>query len=172
MAKYFSTEGSCKPEEHYMVKLDDRMARIKRKLIDRKKYFVINRGRQYGKTTTLQRLAEYLSEEYPVFSLDFQGMMDEKFKNSETFSAAFVRMLQDVLEDREDGEARKLHDMLSDFVVQNPRIEMDGMFKFLSRMCRENVRPITSQFGFLLHAEKKIKFIYSKRMPKYYGYMI
>ena len=142
MAKYFNTEGSCKPEEHYMVKLDDRMARIKRKLIDRKKYFVINRGRQYGKTTTLQRLTDYLSEEYLVFSLDFQGMPDEKFKDSETFSAAFVRMLQDVLENREDGEARKLHDMLSDFAVQNPRIEMDGMFKFLSRMCRENVRPI------------------------------
>ena len=56
MTKYFNTEGSCKPEEHYMVKLDDRLARIKKLLVDRKKYFVINRGRQYGKTTTLRTL--------------------------------------------------------------------------------------------------------------------
>ena len=59
MTKYFNTEGSCKPEEHYMVKLDDRLARIKKLLVDRKKYFVINRGRQYGKTTTLRGLEEY-----------------------------------------------------------------------------------------------------------------
>ena len=59
MTKYFNTEGSCKPEEHYMVKLDDRLARIKKLLVDRKKYFVINRGRQYGKTTTLQALERF-----------------------------------------------------------------------------------------------------------------
>ena len=43
MTRYFNTEGLCRPEEHYMVRLDDRMAQIKRKLVDRKKYFVINK---------------------------------------------------------------------------------------------------------------------------------
>lgn len=47
--RYFNTEGLCRPEEHYMVRLDDRMEQIKKSLVDRKKYFVINRGRQYGK---------------------------------------------------------------------------------------------------------------------------
>ena len=36
MTKYFNTEGSCKPKEHYMVKLDDRLEMIKNLLVDRK----------------------------------------------------------------------------------------------------------------------------------------
>ena len=142
MTRYFNTEGLCTPEEHYMVRLDDRMAQIKRKLVDRKKYFVINRGRQYGKTTTLRALAEYLAEDYFVFSLDFQEMPDEKFESGDTFSLAFVSMLRDALENREDEEVQKLYGMVSDFIVQNPQIEMDEMFKFLSRMCSESLRPI------------------------------
>ena len=60
MARYFNTEGSCRPEEHYMVRLDERLGKIKRTLVDRRKYFVINRGRQYGKTTMLNALEKYL----------------------------------------------------------------------------------------------------------------
>lgn len=45
MTRYFNTEGFCNPKEHYMVKLDNRLERIKRLLVERKKYFVINRGR-------------------------------------------------------------------------------------------------------------------------------
>lgn len=71
--KYFNTEGLCRPKEHYMVNLDARLEKIKEQLVDRRKYFVINRGRQYGKTTTLRALEEYLGSEYIVLSLDFQG---------------------------------------------------------------------------------------------------
>ena len=74
MTKYFNTEGSCKPKEHYMVKLDDRLGMMKNLLVDRKKYFVINRGRQYGKTTTLRALEEYLKDDYIVLSLDFNSL--------------------------------------------------------------------------------------------------
>ena len=59
MTRYFNTEGLCIPEEHYMVRLDDRLEKIKRLYVKRGKYFVINRGRQYGKTTTLRALKEY-----------------------------------------------------------------------------------------------------------------
>lgn len=44
--KYFNTEGPCRPGEHYMVRLDGRLAYVEKMLIGRKKYFVINRGRQ------------------------------------------------------------------------------------------------------------------------------
>ena len=60
MTRYFNTEGLCKPDKHYMVRLDERLTQIKQQYIDRGKYFVINRGRQYGKTTTLRALKEYL----------------------------------------------------------------------------------------------------------------
>lgn len=32
--------------------------------------------------------------------------------------------------------------MLADFVEQYPKIEMDEMFRFLSRMCREGLSPV------------------------------
>ena len=79
MARYFNTEGRCNTDEHYMVRLDDRLAKIKKLFIDRGKYFVINRGRQYGKTTTLMALAEYLKDEYIVIAMDFQMMSTADF---------------------------------------------------------------------------------------------
>lgn len=58
--RYFNTEGRCKPELHYMAPLAERLKKIKEQYVDREKYFVINRGRQYGKTTTLMELTRYL----------------------------------------------------------------------------------------------------------------
>jgi hypothetical protein len=37
---------------------------------------VINRGRQYGKTTTLVAIARQLKDDYLVFSLSFESTMD------------------------------------------------------------------------------------------------
>lgn len=91
--RYFNTEGSCNSEEHYMVKWDDRLQKIKRMLVDRKKHFVINRGRQYGKTTTLEALRRYLKEDYTVLSLDFQQIGTEDFADASTFVQAFVKKL-------------------------------------------------------------------------------
>ena len=58
--RVFNTTGICDPAEHYMVDLAQRLSEV-RKLVDEGKYFAINRARQFGKTTTLHALAEYLS---------------------------------------------------------------------------------------------------------------
>ena len=71
MNKTFNSDGYCDPELHYMVDLSGRLREIKR-MIDAGKYFTVNRARQYGKTTILSFLAEYLKEEYEVINLDFQ----------------------------------------------------------------------------------------------------
>ena len=84
MAKYFNTEGPCYPQEHYMVNLDMRVQEIK-KLIDSRKYFSINRGRQYGKTTTLDILQERLKNQYTIFYISFEGFSEESFENENTF---------------------------------------------------------------------------------------
>ena len=68
--KTFNTTGACIPSIHYMVDIDDKLKKIK-KMVDDGSYFVINRARQYGKTTTLGRLETYLGGEYVVISLDF-----------------------------------------------------------------------------------------------------
>ena len=61
--KVFNTTANCVPEENYMVDISERLKEIK-KMVDEKKYFTINRARQYGKTTTLKALANYLQDEY------------------------------------------------------------------------------------------------------------
>ena len=67
-----------------------RLKKIKEDYIDYGSYFVINRGRQYGKTTTLKALEDYLSEEYIVVSLDFQMLGTEDFADEARFSSAFL----------------------------------------------------------------------------------
>ena len=69
--KEFNTTSACNPDEHYMVDIQDRIDEI-RKLVDNKKYFTINRARQYGKTTTLSELYKVLQIDYLVLFLDFQ----------------------------------------------------------------------------------------------------
>ena len=62
MSKTFNTTGVCIPEKHYMVNLESRLKEIK-SLVDTDSYFVINKARQYGKTTTLRALYKYLQNE-------------------------------------------------------------------------------------------------------------
>lgn len=89
MTHYFNTEGLCDPDIHYMVRLDDRLDKIKSAYVDRGRYFVINRGRQYGKTTTLRALARYLRKDYLVISMDFQMLSTSSFASEGQFVAAF-----------------------------------------------------------------------------------
>lgn len=72
MERYFNITGCCYPEEHYMVDLSSRLKEIK-KMIDKGQYFCINKGRQYGKTTTIMALEKYIEKDYVVVSVDFQG---------------------------------------------------------------------------------------------------
>ena len=96
MAKYFNTEGPCYPKEHYMVNLDLRIQEIK-KLIDSKKYFSINRGRQYGKTTTLDMLQEKLKSQYSIFYISFEGFAEESFQNEDAFCRLFAGHVYDTI---------------------------------------------------------------------------
>lgn len=92
MERYFNITGCCYPEEHYMVNLDSRLAEIK-KMIDKGQYFCINKGRQYGKTTTIMALEKYLEEDYVVVSMDFQGLSTAEFATEGMFTKAFAREL-------------------------------------------------------------------------------
>ena len=74
----FNTTGTCFADKHYMVNIDERVQEIK-KMVDRGDYFCINRGRQYGKTTTLRFLKKALEAEYTVFSISFEGEDEEAF---------------------------------------------------------------------------------------------
>lgn len=59
MEKRFNTTGTCNSTKHYMVNLSDKLDIIE-KMVDRGDYFVINRPRQYGKTTIISGLSKRL----------------------------------------------------------------------------------------------------------------
>ena len=142
MTRYFNTEGSCNPKEHYMVKLNDRSKRIKKLLVDRKKYFIINRGRQYGKTTTLDALRRELKEQYIVLSLDFQQMGTEDFADTSMFVCAFAKKLFMAFRSVESEDKEHLQGMLSDFQHTGSGAGMSDLFECLSHMCEISSRPM------------------------------
>lgn len=141
MRRYFNTEGACSPKRHYMVNLDKRLRQIKEQYVDRGKYFVINRGRQYGKTTTLQALGEYLSEEYLVLSLDFQKISSANFENEDVFSRAIIRQISHTLRGQKELQA-VLDDLQEAFENSKNGGTLDLLFDACSEMCRISEKPI------------------------------
>lgn len=142
MRKKFNITGSCNPQKHYMVDLTDRIKRIKEEYVDEGSYFVINRGRQYGKTTTLQALRKYLAKEYIVFSLDFQKMATKKFTDEITFANGFVEKLLIALKDAKSNDENWIKKQLLDLKNSHIDFEMDELFIFLSSLCEASPRPI------------------------------
>lgn len=139
--KYFNTEGSCNPNEHYMVKLDDRLNSIKRMLVDRKKYFVINKGRQYGKTTTLRALEDYLKADYIVLPLDFQQLGTEDFADAPTFVRAFAEIVIKEFGINGSEGAKELSEPLTKLIGKE-NSSLKELFSCLSDICRNSPSPI------------------------------
>lgn len=141
MKRRFNVTGSCSPQRRYMVRLDDRLEKIKEDYVDYGSYFVINRGRQYGKTTTLKALAKYLSGEYVVLSLDFQQMGTEDFADVATFAHAFANALIEKLEINGLDDRKELMEPLME-VMDRDGNSLKDLFTRLSRMCRNSAQPI------------------------------
>lgn len=138
MRKVFNTTGTCYPDEHYMVNLETRLAAVKN-LIDNHKYFVINRARQYGKTTILHALKGYLSKEYRVVFLDFQRMSSASFQNEFTFTKAFIKEFL-----RATKSWLPLQDTELNQSVSNPSESMDlpTLFEYLNTICAISDKPL------------------------------
>ncbi|MDE7249816.1 MAG: ATP-binding protein, partial [Lachnospiraceae bacterium] len=167
MRRYFNTEGLCKPNIHYMVNLDNRLDKIKRLYIDRGKYFIINRGRQYGKTTTLRALAEYLKNDYRVISLDFQGISTEEFKNEFTFTKAFMRLFEETFRRGEYDQNEA--DTVANCLDESSPYTMGVMFQALSRICNAASKPIVMMIDEVDNASNNQVFIdFLSQLRMYY----
>jgi len=138
MAKVFNTEGYCDPELHYMVDLTSRLEQI-RAMVDKEKYFTVNKGRQYGKTTTLMALTEYLKKDYLVVSMDFQTMSFSSFESEQSFVAAFTEELLDLVEYFPDGIREKL---VSFQEKQAWTSSLQALFKVLKSWCEMSEQKI------------------------------
>ena len=142
MKRYFNTEGQCEPDIHYMVNIDGRLRQIKDCLVDRGKYFVINRGRQYGKTTMLRALSDYLKEEYAVALLDFQEIGSEEFQNSAVFTRAFARLLKRAFDDGNVNDASGLVGRLDCFSRKEADYTLGELFAHISKICEASHKPV------------------------------
>lgn len=141
----FNVNGVCYPDEHYMVNLESRLVQIKA-LVDRGKYFVINKGRQYGKTTVLQALGECLCQEYVIFSMDFQQMSSASFQDEYRFVDAFINNVLQLIHSKSkktDGLAKEGILMLEKlFETERGNIDLPQMFGCLSKLCASAEKPV------------------------------
>ena len=140
--KEFNTTGICVPNKHYMVDISERVRAIK-EMVDAGKYFVINRGRQYGKTTTLRALQKSLENEYIVLALDFQGIDEDVFENGAVLSKAIARLIVDLYEFEGLGISEKTLASLGEIKDSDiSEIKMDDLFRALKRWMKESDLPI------------------------------
>ena len=105
-------------------------------MVDRGQYFCINKGRQYGKTTTLSALENYLKDDYIVLSMDFQLQMSSaKFVTEQAFVKGFAEAFVETISFTSEYELCST----DDFKDVN---DMVGLFRKLSFICSKSRLPI------------------------------
>lgn len=141
MKKLFNINGACRPNRHYMVDLTPKLREIK-SMIDGGQYFTINRARQYGKTTTLRALSNYLKNDYIVLSLDFQKMSSSDFENEAAFVSGLAREIIKRIQSMSDVSDKTKNRLLelSDDTLNHAK--MAQIFDCFSGWCEHSPRPV------------------------------
>lgn len=146
MEKRFNITGCCYPDKHYMVDITDKLLEIKR-LIDTGEYFVINKARQYGKTTTLKMLRSFLGSSYVILSLDFQSIGAGDFQDEYRFSKVLAEMMLQAIHfyEKKNGyqmEAGALADLQRISIQENEKVGLRGILVALNQLCENLSKPV------------------------------
>ncbi len=135
MTKEFNITGSCNPQKHYMVNMSRRFEGVE-SLIDKGKYFTINRARQYGKTTMLNMIWSNLSDRYMVIPMSFEGVGDSAFKSENSFVEMFARhMTRELNHKFTDDELIRLW-------TPGCADSLDGLSAVITEFCRMTAQPV------------------------------
>ncbi|MCL2072842.1 MAG: ATP-binding protein [Marinilabiliaceae bacterium] len=111
----FNVAGNCIPNMHYMVDISEKIDQIFL-LVEDCSYFTINRGRQYGKTTTIGMLEKRLPDDYICASISFQYSEDEMFADEKGFCKGLLRRIYRALSLENTDEANLwLNENITDF---------------------------------------------------------
>jgi hypothetical protein len=137
-AKRFKTTGPCNPERNYMVDTRSMIAEITTRFIDPGEYFVVNRARQYGKTTTMQLLEGILSERYLVLQTSFEASEDI-FVSRGILAEEFSFRLSRTIRERDPGYAG-IADMLALPMSSNDRLS--ELATRISALCKQAGKPV------------------------------
>ncbi|MFT8348756.1 AAA family ATPase [Clostridium saccharoperbutylacetonicum] len=135
MSKRFNSTGVYVSRKHYMVDISNKLEQI-RKLIDNEFYFTINKPRQYGKTTTLNELENFLKEDYLVISISFEGIGDKVFEEEEAFSKVFLELMSESIQFSCEEESKKL------LAFREEVKDIKGLSKAISIFTKENAKGV------------------------------
>lgn len=141
--KEFNTTGICYPYKHYMVNIDSRIDEIE-KAVAKGEYITINRGRQYGKTTTLYHLAEKLQENYVVFSISFERMGEAEFGTDDALAYNFLdkmRKMLRVAKNANDYVRNSIKKVVEDN-SEKSLIRFSFLDDFFTDLCDNSDKPI------------------------------
>ncbi|MCP4155356.1 MAG: AAA family ATPase, partial [bacterium] len=121
MSKRFNDTGVCVPKKHYMVDISNKTAKIF-EMVRQGDYFTINRPRQYGKTTNIFILNQFLKtrDDYFTIKMSFEAIGSDSYKNEEKFVEAFMLKLKKIF-------SAPQHNDLAEFVENNTAI--NSIFK-------------------------------------------
>ena len=112
--KHFNITGICHPDNCFMVDTKNKIDQIL-EMVYKKSYFVINRPRQYGKTTTMFLLEQRLlqSDEYlPIFT-SFESLDNSSFETPEKFTKKFLKILGDDFYVEQKGYSDLFHNNIA-----------------------------------------------------------
>ena len=141
----FNITGTCYPQKHYMVDISSRLDNIAQLVADGQ-YITINRGRQYGKTTTLFHLRKRLSADYVVFPISFEALTENDFKSTESLAYSFLRQMQSKTEFVDINNLDNfVKDALKEKVSANAtskEIDTNDFNSFISFICAKSSKPI------------------------------
>jgi hypothetical protein len=133
--KYFNVTGPCIPSVHYMVDTSKKIDHIVTEYVEAGAYFIINRARQYGKTTTLELLYQRLSRTCIVFKLSFEGK-DEYFVSLEILADG----LRDDFHSMLLGQHAELAYLFEEEI--NKRYPLKDLGKRTTQLCQQVGRPV------------------------------
>ena len=147
--KEFNVTGTCIPRLHYMVDISERLCQIK-EMVEKGNYFCINKGRQYGKTTTLSLLKQKLSDEYCVFSISFEGTDSPSYESLDAIGRMFFSLLYSAT--KRKVEIKNLSPKAKRFLSSYDKPSVLGRFgrreksfdvvQAISKFCILNEKPI------------------------------
>ncbi len=121
MSKIFNITGKCNAEKHYMADISKKLE-YTFTMVERGDYFIINRPRQYGKTTILFAIEERVMQEqdYIVFNITFEGLNEKSFENEERFISFFTNLLIENNVENQYVPKKELNDAIAE--VDNPTL--------------------------------------------------
>ena len=140
--KEFNITGICIPQRHYMADITHKLDEIA-ELVNKGKYFTINRSRQYGKTTTLYMLEQRLSSEYEVLSVSFEGMSEKSFLSSRNFVKTLISKVSSAMEyTTVPDKLKKQWKNTDDFLENSDIDDFEYLSKKITLLCRQSDKNI------------------------------